>query len=266
MKRLVLFDWDNTIVDETVKINDSELQNRIQDKIGEGWLIGLNSDTPYRRLYGWWKSLRMNGPIIAEKGAVLWYPQIDPMVLSPTKGLFFDLREKFIQAITKNQGYSLFFGDNTQFINSVFHITSNDSTLIALDAYRVCSLGLFVRRIVDGKMIIDAGSTRKVFNILDAMYSSDPRISEIDLNLEHGYLCINAIDVNKSKGVKALFENWGTPQRTYMIGDSMADYLDMPDVHQLAVGNATAEYKKMSYHVASKNYAQGCVELLDFIR
>ena len=263
MKRLVLFDWDNTIVDEAVRINDSDFRRKIQDKINEGWLIGLNSDTPFRRLYAWWKSLNMNGPIIAEKGGVIWYPQIDPIVLSPTKDLFVNLREKFIQAVLKIEGYSLFLGDNTQFINSVSQIASIDSVLIAVDTYRVCSLGLFVRRIADGKIVQDISITEKVYELLVSMSSSNSQTSEIDFNREHSYLCLNALDVNKSRGVKALFENWDYPDNAYMIGDSMSDYLGLSDVSQLAVGNASSEYKNVSKRVAKLNFAQGCSELLD---
>ena len=263
MKRLVLFDWDNTIVDNAVRINDSDFQRKIQDKVNEGWLIGLNSDTPFGRLYAWWKSLNMNGPIIAEKGGVIWYPQIEPIVLSPTKDLFVNLREKFIRAVIKVEGYSLFFGDNTQFINSISHIASIDSVLIAVDAYRVCSMGLFVRRIIDGKLVQDISTTEKVYELLISMYGSHPQISEIDFNREHSYLCINALDVNKSKGVKALFENWGAPDDAYMVGDSMSDYLALSKVSQLAVGNASSEYKRVSERVARLNFAQGCSELLD---
>ena len=75
VKGLILFDWDNTIVDADYAFNDkASLMQAIRLKIGQGWHIGLNSDTPLERLKGWWRELGMHGPIVAERGAVAWWP------------------------------------------------------------------------------------------------------------------------------------------------------------------------------------------------
>lgn len=262
MKGLILLDWDNTVIDDQSHINDTRLQEVIKWKISEGWEVGLNSDTPFRRLHGWWKSMNMNGPIIAEKGAVIWRPGEKPFVLLKTAEVFSTFRERVISTVTKLEDYSLFYGDSTHFINSVTQITSNDSIILVLDSYRVCSLAMFVRRIVDGKLFHDIPTTEIISNLLISMYPPGLEVSEIDLNREHCFICINDPNAKKSIGVKELLERWGKPSQVYMIGDSMSDYLDLPQVEQLAVGNAQTEYIKVSSRVARSNHAKGCVELI----
>lgn len=265
MERLILLDWDSTIADEENQINDSQLQEAIQAKIDQGWYIGLNSDTPLERLRSWWKSLQMNGPIIAEKGAVLWWPDAQDIVLSQTSSTFSAFRQKIILALTQRKGYALFFGDNTQFIRSANKILCNDTMIVALDAYRVCSVGMFVRRIIDGMLVCDLSATESIYELLKSLSPPHPLVSQIDLNPNYGFLSVNALDTDKTYGVRVLLEKWAKCNEVIMIGDSMADYLLLPDVRHWAVGNAQHSFKVLAEKIASKNYAQGCVELLSTI-
>jgi hypothetical protein len=50
-----------------------------------------------------------------------------------------------------------------------------------------------------------------------------------------------------------------------MIGDSLSDYLPLPQITHYAVGNAQDAFKKKSAKVAENSYSQGCIELLTTI-
>lgn len=265
-KGLILLDWDKTVVDEHVQINDPDFSKAIQAKKEQGWQIGLNSDTPLRRLKAWHTQYDMDGPIIAERGAVIWWPNGPELVVDqPLAKRFSKFRTKLILRLIQLDNHTLVFGDNTEFIKSVEHIVSNDSVLVALDAYRRCSIGLFVRNIVEPRLVSDAATTESIHQLLQSIIPSDSKTYKIEPNHAYGYIRVNAVRIMKSTGMHYLLENWPqapAPDRIFMIGDSLEDNLGISEIHQLAVCNADEAYLKRAEHQASQSYAKGCVELL----
>jgi len=262
MSGLVLFDWDDTIVDNTAHITNHDFAKVIEAAIARGWQVGLNSDTPLKRLQGWWRSLGMNGPIIAAKGAVVWWPGGNAHIVSQTAELFARFRVATIQMITALDGFALFYGDNTEFIRSAPTIQGDDAYLVALDAYRTCSLGLFVRRLDDSVMVSDIDGAVRIGHLLESARPDHPLISAIDLNREHCWLGVNALDTSKSLGVRTLLRQVAPPSQIFMIGDSMSDFIDMLGVRHLAVANAAPAFAALAERVASTPYTDGFIELL----
>src|SRR6266566_1763497 len=236
MRGLILLDWDSTIVDDDGQINDLSLEELITAKIAQGWYLGLNSDTPLHRLRRWWNILHMNGPIIAEKGAMVWWPSGQDLILSQTSSIFSVFRKEIILTLAQQEGIAIFFGDNTHFIQSVNQILCEDAILVAIDAYRICSLGIFVRQIHEGKLICDLSTAERMVELLRPLSPSHPLVSQIDLNHHHCFLSVNALDTDKSTGVRVLLEQWSQFDDVIMIGDSMTDYLNIPDIRHWAVG------------------------------
>ncbi len=262
MSGLVLFDWDDTIVDTTARMTNHGFSKAIEAVIARGWQVGLNSDTPLKRLQGWRRSLGMNGPLIAEKGAVVWWPGGNARIVSQTAELFARFRLATIQMITALDGFALFYGDNTEFIQSAPTIQGNDVYLVALDAYRICSLGLFIRRVYDGALVSDVNQAARIGHLLESLRPDHPLISGIDLNQEHCWLGVNALDTSKGLALRSLLEEAEIPAEIVMIGDSMSDYLDAPGVRHLAVANAAPAFAAVAERVASAPYTDGCIELL----
>jgi hydroxymethylpyrimidine pyrophosphatase-like HAD family hydrolase len=121
---------------------------------------------------------------------------------------------------------------------------------------------LFVRVIREGQLLCDVSATQEIYELVKSARPSHPLVSEVDFNVEHCFLGVNSLDVDKSTGVRALLERWARPPTVFMIGDSIADYMNLTEVRHLAVGNAKPEYKKIAERIAQRNFAQGCVELL----
>lgn len=48
-----------------------------------------------------------------------------------------------------------------------------------------------------------------------------------------------------------------------MVGDATVDNLDLPNVRQWAVGNASEAYRAVCERVASAAFTSGAVEILD---
>jgi hydroxymethylpyrimidine pyrophosphatase-like HAD family hydrolase len=262
MQGLILLDWDETLVDKEIKINDARLNEVLRTRMEEGWVIGLNSDTPFRRLHNWWQSLGLNGPIVAERGAVVWWPGSPPCVISESRALFAGIRHEITDAIMDSEDYALFYGDSTEFIRSVNHIRIADKILVSFDAYRLCSVGMFVRVIVDGEPTKDKAALERIERLVTDIVPHHPLVSPVLVEREVSYIWLNCTDVDKTKGVIALLKHSETPGRIIMIGNSMNDYIDLPEVDHFAVGNAEQAFKKLALLVASDEYAKGCVELL----
>jgi hydroxymethylpyrimidine pyrophosphatase-like HAD family hydrolase len=264
---LILFDWDNTITiaDDVSQMNDDRFKSVIQTKINEGWHIGLSSNTPLKRLQSWWGSLGMNGPIVAEKGAIVWWPNIRAIQVSQSSEVFSAFRNEVILTLARTPDVGFLFGDNAEFIRSVNKMISNDSIFVALDAYRICSLGLFVRKIRDNLLVKDHVAAETILELITPILPSHPLISQIDLNLEWCFLGVNPLDADKSSGVRVLLEKWAMTPEVIMVGDSIADYVDLPQVRHFAVGNAQPAFKSRADRIATRNYTQGCVELLSSI-
>jgi hydroxymethylpyrimidine pyrophosphatase-like HAD family hydrolase len=267
MDRIIFFDWDNTIVPANYQLDDEEFKLLIHKRQKEGWLIGLNSDTPYKRLHKWQRSLGMNGPIVAERGAVIWWND-ELIQVSKANVIFTNLRQNAIIEFSQRLDTSLFVGDSTEFIKSVRQVKSSDSILIAIDSYRMCSLGVFVRKIADdGTLRISSETTQSIADILTRLIVEDPLVSPMDLSgIPYGFINFSPTDANKSLGVQALIKKWHNISEIVMVGDSINDYISLslpfPKIRHFAVSNASSEYKSKSEYVSSKGYVYGCNEIL----
>ena len=71
MHKLVLCDVDETILNPEYTTNSRRFKQKIQEMQRMGIIIGLNSDTPARRLQKLRVEWGMNGPVIAELGGVI---------------------------------------------------------------------------------------------------------------------------------------------------------------------------------------------------
>jgi len=267
MSKLVLFDWDDTIVNSGIPCqnDDNQLKNIIQAKVNEGYWIGLNSNTPLKRLQSWWAQLGMNGPIVAEKGAVIWWPNAQEIVVSQSSEFVFEILQELVLLFMKRTDIGLFFGDNAYFINSINRLDISNNILVALDAYRVCSIGMFVRKISDGYLIQDHETTNQIFRLISPVIPSNSLLSDLKLYSRMDFLSIMLLDADKTRGVQLLLEKWQRSTDVIMVGDSMEDYIDLPQVRHFAVGNAHNDFKKKAYKIAKSNYTRGCIEILSSV-
>ena len=262
MSRLVLLDLDGTLIDEDYHLPTDIISalNRGKDA---GWLIGLNSDTPLKPLQVWWRKLGLNGPIIAEKGAILWLPDGRQMLTSNAEDLFASLREEAVELFLRVPGCLVVVGDATEFVRSVTHLTGCDSCVVAVNAYRRCSLSFFVRTVGEqGKLIEDPAVARDVVERIGILTPRYPILSDGQLDERYCIFIVNAPDTDKTKGVHRLLQELQT-EEVIMIGDSMSDFIDEPRVKHYAVGNASLEFKAKCEGVAKRAYTEGVLELLN---
>jgi hydroxymethylpyrimidine pyrophosphatase-like HAD family hydrolase len=267
VERLILFDLDKTLINENYKYTPNDnphiIKQAIQKKVQVGWLVGLNSDTPVRRLQTRWEELGMNGPIIAENGAVIWLPDEGEVFVSKARDLFAKLREEVIAALARLEDCCVFIGDGLMFAEKATGIAGGKA-VAAVDRYRQCGLGVFIRKVVNGRPEKDSKTAECVARHIYRLIPNHPLIPPPDPNSisKYCFFHVNARDVNKAIGLEEVRKRLPHLGRMVMVGDSMSDFMDVPGVEHWAVGNADPTFKEKASGIAQAEYTEGCIEIL----
>lgn len=255
-KGLVLIDLDKTLINESYNLTDERIFEVIEEKKREGWLIGLNSDTPLKPLRIWYNLLEMNGYIISENGALIVSPGGKEIILSDSISLFAEIKQNVVLNLISDSEVELFIGDATAFVKTVKNISSCLSVLVAINSLRKYSFSFFVRRIEAGELCRDLDIFCKIVEGVRVLLPSKG-IRE-GLGKEYCIFVLSPLDCDKSKAVSFLS---GKYNRIVMIGDSEADYCQ--GVENMAVGNAKLALKEKAVYVATREYTSGVIEILE---
>lgn len=267
--RLFLIDLDKTLTDATYEITDSHITAEIARVQSLGWTLGLSSDTAPLPLLRWQRKLGLNGPILAEKGAIAVLPDGREIIAAPesAEDFFSQLRLSLIAQLTTMR-LNFIHGDVTQFIrNRPILKEMVDPRLVLVQAYRRFSLNFYGKRISsNGQLEIDNKLTTQIKDILSNLVGKNPPFElEEDFNPEYGICILAAKTVNKRQGTLMLLRELGYKQ-IGIIGDSMADFVGEDIAYHYAVGNAKEKYKEKADYVASSQYTTGVVEILGHIK
>ena len=264
--RLLLLDLDKTLIDAKYQLTDESVLAEI-DKIQDvGWQLGFSSDTPLEPLKVWSERFGLKGPIIAEKGSVLWIPKIGEVVINETEEFFNIIKRSFIEKLI-NSKIPFLHGDATQFVRNNPTISENvDSRIVLINAYRKCSFSFFVRRLnKEGSLEMDTELTKEVVDIVKGLWRNNELSLIEDFNPEYGIYILAPKEVNKRVGTKKLMDILRLSQ-VGMIGDSKVDIVGKDIAIHYAVGNATNELREISDYISDKNYASGVKDILTQIR
>jgi hydroxymethylpyrimidine pyrophosphatase-like HAD family hydrolase len=255
----ILSDLDNTLVEGGFNTNCSEIYEVISRIQSNGLKIGLSSDTPFEALEVWRDRFGMNGPIIAEKGAVvctesgLSYNKEDSTTFTNTL-------ETMINALSV-KGFVIWEGNPVEALRMNMRIGNPGDRIALVNNLRKCSIGLFFRLVgQSGEMRTDQTITRLAMENIRNIYSN-LEIDE-DYNENHGLVIIARKGTNKRTGTQILMEDEGFKE-VGMIGDSMSDYLGSDIAKHFAVQNAADKFKALSDYVAKERLTLGVVEILN---
>lgn len=266
--KVILLDLDKTLIDSSYNITDPAITDEIQRVQGNGWKLGLISDTPLETLLAWNNQLHMNGPIMAERGAVI-YDSGETEILFPSEQRYFEaLKTKFIDDLAGDR-LPFYHGDITRFLNNSPVLTGTlEDTLILVNGYRRCSFSAYSRKIDEsGKLQIDLDSLEELRNRLNTASANIQRGFTVheDVNPDYGIVILSPEAVNKRNATKIWMEKNGIRQ-VGIIGDSGTDILGNDIAIHYAVGNATEEFKKVATYTAPRNITSGVIDILSQIR
>jgi hydroxymethylpyrimidine pyrophosphatase-like HAD family hydrolase len=266
--KLLLVDLDKTLIDAAnYEITDKTIVDEIKRVQQIGWKIGLSSDSPLESLLDWRNQLAMNGPVIAEKGAVVWIDSKHEVIEKESQKFFSDLNLKFTNYLT-DQRKSFLFGDVTKFIwNKPKLVEMLDDEIVLVQSHRKCSFNLYGRSInQNGELIINNQLTKEMIIIVHSLtFNNLPFEVDEDFNQDYGIYILAPKNTTKRLGTQKLI-NILNINKIGMIGDSGTDILGKDIAYQYAVGNAKPELKNVSEYVATGTFTKGVIEILRLIK
>lgn len=260
--KLMLVDLDKTLIDPSYQITDSEIIDEISRVQSFGWQVGLSSDTPLDALKNWRQRFGLNGPIIAERGEIVWLPDGKEFVINEAEDFFGNLRQTFIAHLVKERA-SFVHGDVTQLLRTNPALPDMiDPRMILIQAHRRCSLTFYGRRISnDGKLTIDNDLVNNLVSITRNIVGDPPFDLLEDHNPEYGIYILSPKSVDKRSGTLRLIETLGIAS-VGMVGDSSSDIVGNDIAHHYAVGNAKQELKAVAEYTSLALYTAGVVDIL----
>jgi len=269
--KLVLLDLDNTLINANYQLtwSESEFRTMVQELARKDIHIGLCSDSAVITLRQWTDRLGLTGPIVAERGAVLWNStQQTEIILDVSETAWFrSLRESFISAVMKNfPDATLMIGDATKFVKDQRVSAALTQHVFAINGFRVASFSFFACCLNDDRSaLVPCSELLERASVLTTemltVYGKKKEDLFWDENSQYGILIVHARITEKRRGVLALID-YLKPEQTVMIGDGVSDFLDLPNVAQYAVGNADPRYKEKSTFVAKSFLTEGVIECL----
>ncbi len=268
--KLAFLDLDRTLIDSNYELNMplDEFRAFAETLQSKGVSVGLCSDSAVITLRQWQDKLGLKGPIVAERGAVIWdSEQNTELILDFDQTEWFsDFRKDFISELMRNfPQSSIFIGDATHFFKSSRgDLTS--SQIFAINGFRKASFSFFALKMNQEKKVLEPDSDLLVAaSLIAEKLLSHYKKAKNDLfwdeNPEYGILILHDKDTHKRAGISKLISQL-LPNQTVMVGDSMSDFLDLPEVLQFAVGNADSDYMQKSDYIAHGHLTRGVIECL----
>lgn len=260
-ERVALIDLDGTIIDNDYEITCSHFTETVKMAQRLGWRVGLSSDTPYEAMCERRDEFSMNGPIIAEKGAVVedfdGTLHFDSSISDEYASSKAAIREYFF-----SEGVTLWEGNPVAAIRTRMQIGNDGEVVALLSNERRCSLAVFLRRASETGLELGNGEDLMQQHIgqIRELYPTEHSIFE-DLNTDYGLLIVSDARANKRVGTQKLQQLSGIG-RIAMIGNSAADYVGSDIAAHYAVQDATPEFSALADYTASHPLTRGVTEIL----
>jgi hypothetical protein len=274
---IILMDVDKTIYNlkYNLTIEADLFRAGISAAISKGIDLGLNSDSALQTLQDLGSLYGLQGPIIAERGAVLCLKGVVTYPVQTT-AVFSELFAEVFSALGAENLRSQYFvlsGNVNWLANS---LPCPDELLweswegriaVLLNSLRRRSFSCFVRRFVGGKWVKEELALTEIRDVLTKVVKVPEGFwpdCDVDFNPQYGVCILHHKDTQKRVAVDSLLAYAGD-RPIYMVGDSIADWLDHERVIQCAVGNASQEYKNHCQLIAGQEFTAGVLELIHLI-
>lgn len=267
MQRLVLLDLDKTLIDADYRLT-ADPGPAIRTCTERGIRLGLCSDSSLPLLQQWASRVGIVGPIVAERGAVVWDPVRDvETCIHPRETRFFpDLTREFVRrAVSLPVPPAIFFGDAPELIRKGIMSLPEEECLLLVNKYRRFSFSFYTRRFDREKKIfvVDGESLRSFAALAEELAATYIGTDlDWDKNPEYGIVIAHAACTHKRLAVEAILETLDASAAVAMVGDSIVDFIDHPRVAQYAVANASERYRAQCSFVSSRPFTEGVCDIL----
>lgn len=270
-RKIVLLDIDKTLIDPSYQFT-ADISSEIEAVQKSGIEIGICSDTPLLSIKELAEKIGLTGPMIAELGAVIFYPRERDLVkLHPFTEVFPKARDEFV-----NELLSLFpeitvcVGDNVKFVREDTLLGSPGESTVFISGCREHSIAFHVKTIrshsLENEPKLQGIVTKVAEETLVRCTGEEKEKFSIDQNLEYGVTIIHYSGTNKRNAVESMIEKMNT-SFIAMVGDSRSDFLNDKRILQFGVHNADVEkYGQFCEYVSPFEYTEGVKDILRLIR
>lgn len=257
--RVALFDLDGTLLGRDYQFTDDLIYPAVQSAQDAGWFVGLSSDTPFEALAVWRQRLGLNGPIVAERGAVI----------EAKEELFFNRAEAAVYANARAQicqtwkgmGASVWYGNPVEALRNNDRLGEPEKILVLVNILRRCGLGFHIRQVKeDGSLTISQSLTETMAAEARPSYPDFDDLVE-DLNHDYGLIIVSREGLSKRTGTQRLATILQVAKFA-MVGNSISDYLGKDLAIHYAVADATEGFKAVADYIADAPQTSGAVEIL----
>src|SRR5689334_10074037 len=142
INKLALNDIDGTLINQDYLVTDSRINEYISHVQSAGWVLGLSSDTPLEAMETWKSRFGLNGPLVAEKGAMVKDATLS--IVDDVSLNHFSEAKILIEDYLLNQQHILWKGNPVEAIRDNIQIGSPGEIVVLLNTLRQCSLSIFV--------------------------------------------------------------------------------------------------------------------------
>ncbi len=258
--RIALFDLDGTLIGGKYEVTDDKIYPAIQQAQETGWQMGLSSDTPFEALTLWRRRLGMNGPIIAEKGAVtvanheLYFNRAEASIFTRSR---IQICERW-----EDMGARMWYGNPVEALRNG-QVSGNPGEIIALvNILRRNSIGFHIRQVQeDGSLAISPALLDGFAKAAEPFYPAFDDL-HIDLNHDYGLLILSREATTKRSGTERLASVLQVGKFA-MVGNSIADFLGRDLAFHYAVGDSTDEYKESADYISPYPVTSGAVDIIE---
>jgi HAD superfamily hydrolase (TIGR01484 family) len=254
--RTILIDLDNTLIDKNYALTDQSVIPALANLQLRGYQVGLSSDSGLTTLTDWSKKLMLNGPIIAERGAIVRTSTGNIRYVNPA----FEETKQNGETEFKSAGFDVWKGDAPDAIRTNMQIGTPGGNLVLINELRKFSIGMYARQVgADGQLIIREDLTQEMYERMRPLF---PAFNDlvVDLNHDYGILILSRESTNKREGTRFLMAMNGLDQ-IGMIGDSITDFLGKDIARHYAVKNAKPQFKAVSDYVSQFDFASGVIDI-----
>ena len=263
-EKLVMIDLDATLIDRNYEVTDQGIYKAIAETQAAGWIVSLNSDTPLSPLKRWRERFRANGPIIAERGAVIEAP--GGTIMSTVDADRVSSARQILTTRLSELGLQPWLGNPVEAISNDLRMKPSANIAVLINDQSQCSLRYHVRAIAaDGSLKQDEDAFQYVYSQCKNIQPAYGPDIMIDANPDHSVVILSRKSDTKRQGARTLLASL-LPLRVIMIGDSMNDFVGADLAEHYAVANASQDFKQISNYVAEATMTSGVIEILDRLR
>lgn len=257
--RFAMLSVDGALLDKFGKPTDARIHDRIRRSQAAGWINGLCADT-YQRAVDVRAQFDLNGPIIAERGAVLEWKG-GPHYDKATAERYTALRKSVVEYLRENNiRYAHCYPDQFQYSGQ--KPGRNGEPIVFINPYRLCSASIWPRRfngsggLVGGERALDwAAETILPF----FHYKETDR--HLVVNKPYGEMVTSPKKPDTEAGIRQLKEHLGITGKIAMLGSGIAQYVGDEAVHY-AASDAPSGFRAQCAFVAPGRITTGVVEVL----